>query len=206
MILFRTRHRDGRWLMAVTASRDRARSDTPLVHIIDDDDAVRDLLALLLDAAGIVVRTYRSRQPSSWRSRAASFDGCVLTEMGMPDLGRSGPATPADRPRRRTLPVITATGRIRADRGSGIEGRRHGFPGKAVRRRASDRRCACRPYRQPRGAAPGRRHQPHRHLHRQPNEAGTRGAGPADRRQTEQDDRLRPGVPAGASSRSIAPG
>jgi two-component system response regulator FixJ len=35
-------------------------SDKPFVHVIDDDEAVRDALAFQLGSAGIEVRTYES--------------------------------------------------------------------------------------------------------------------------------------------------
>jgi two-component system response regulator FixJ len=33
---------------------------TPLVHVVDDDEAVRDSLTLLLESAGFGVRSYAS--------------------------------------------------------------------------------------------------------------------------------------------------
>ena len=35
-------------------------SDKPIVHVIDDDEAVREALAFQLGSAGIDVRTYES--------------------------------------------------------------------------------------------------------------------------------------------------
>ena len=51
-----------------TVYRDNADRDAALVHVIDDDEAVRDSLALLLDAAGIAVPP-TPRRPRSWRWR-----------------------------------------------------------------------------------------------------------------------------------------
>src|SRR5271168_3363310 len=91
-----------------TIPRDLAPRDTALVHIIDDDDAVRDSLALLLDAAGIAARTYDSATKFLAVARGLA-DGCVLTDVRMPDL--DGLAL-----QRRltelgvTLPVIVMTG------------------------------------------------------------------------------------------------
>jgi len=88
--------------------RDRAPGETALVHIIDDDDAVRDSLALLLDAVGIAVRTYDSATKFLAVARGLA-DGCVLTDVRMPDL--DGLAL-----QRRltdlgvTLPIIVMTG------------------------------------------------------------------------------------------------
>ncbi len=94
--------------MAETAPRGLAPGDLSLVHIIDDDDAVRDSLALLLDSAGIAVRTYASA--SDFLALAPGLAaGCVLTDVRMPDL--DGLAL-----QRRltevgvTLPVIVMTG------------------------------------------------------------------------------------------------
>jgi two-component system response regulator FixJ len=83
-------------------------SDPALVHIVDDDDAVRDSLALLLDAAGIAVRTYDSATSFLTQARGLSV-GCILTDVRMPDLDGLGL-------QRRltemgvTLPVIVMTG------------------------------------------------------------------------------------------------
>ena len=33
-------------------------AEAPLVHVVDDDEAVRDSLSLLLESAGLSVRTY----------------------------------------------------------------------------------------------------------------------------------------------------
>src|SRR5277367_6008178 len=97
-----------------TSSGDRAPSDAApvhipaLVHIIDDDDAVRDSLALLLDTAGVAVRTYDSATSFLTQARGLGV-GCVLTDVRMPDL--DGLAL-----QRRltemgvTLPVIVMTG------------------------------------------------------------------------------------------------
>ena len=55
------------------------------MHIIDDDDAVSDSLALLLDSAGIAVRTYDSA--TAFLAVAPGLvGGCVLTDVRMPDL------------------------------------------------------------------------------------------------------------------------
>ncbi|HTC07794.1 MAG TPA: response regulator FixJ [Acetobacteraceae bacterium] len=56
-----------------------------LVHVIDDDDAVRDSLAVLLDSADLAVRTYDSAL--TFLAMAASLSaGCILTDVRMPDL------------------------------------------------------------------------------------------------------------------------
>lgn len=57
----------------------------PFVHVIDDDDAMRDSLSFMLDAAGL-----RSR---AWESAAAFLAGldkvergCIVTDIRMPDM------------------------------------------------------------------------------------------------------------------------
>ena len=60
-------------------------SDKPIVHVIDDDQAVREVLSFQLGSAGIDVRTYDS---------AAGFlkvalpiqTGCIITDVRMPEL------------------------------------------------------------------------------------------------------------------------
>jgi two-component system response regulator FixJ len=60
-------------------------SEKPIVHVIDDDEAVREVLAFQLGSAGIDVKTYDS---------AAGFlkiiptvqAGCIITDVRMPDL------------------------------------------------------------------------------------------------------------------------
>jgi two-component system response regulator FixJ len=55
------------------------------VHVIDDDDGVRDSLAFLLEAAGYQVRGYESGQ-RFLDSFAGAEAGCVLTDVRMPGL------------------------------------------------------------------------------------------------------------------------
>jgi two-component system, LuxR family, response regulator FixJ len=56
-----------------------------LVHVIDDDDGVRDSLAFLLEAAGYRVRAYESGQ-RFLDGFAGAEAGCVLTDVRMPGL------------------------------------------------------------------------------------------------------------------------
>jgi two-component system, LuxR family, response regulator FixJ len=56
-----------------------------LVHVVDDDEAVRGSLALLLESAGFAVRTYESA--TAFLNAAARLgSGCLLTDVRMPDL------------------------------------------------------------------------------------------------------------------------
>jgi two-component system response regulator FixJ len=60
-------------------------SDKSIVHVIDDDEAVREALAFQLGSAGIEVRTYESavvflQVASTVRT------GCIITDVRMPEL------------------------------------------------------------------------------------------------------------------------
>jgi len=60
-------------------------TDARMVHVIDDDDAVRDSIAFLLEAAGFEVKTYDSgvRFLEGYTDQES---GCVLTDVRMPGL------------------------------------------------------------------------------------------------------------------------
>jgi CheY-like chemotaxis protein len=56
-----------------------------VVHIVDDDEAVRQSLAFLLSTAGIPVRVYESA--TSFLAALASLQsGCLITDVRMPDM------------------------------------------------------------------------------------------------------------------------
>lgn len=56
-----------------------------VVHVIDDDDAVRDALAELLEADGIVAHVHASAR--EFLDKASSLDrGCVVTDVRMPEM------------------------------------------------------------------------------------------------------------------------
>ncbi len=60
-------------------------SDKALVHVIDDDEAMRESLAFLLGTAGIDVQTYESA--AAFLEVAAKLEaGCVITDVRMPGL------------------------------------------------------------------------------------------------------------------------
>jgi two-component system, LuxR family, response regulator FixJ len=57
----------------------------PVVHVVDDDAAIRDSLAFLLDTANLVSRTYESA--AALLAHAANLEpGCILTDVRMPDM------------------------------------------------------------------------------------------------------------------------
>ena len=55
------------------------------VHVIDDDDAVRDSLSFMLRAAGMEVRAYESAV-AFLGARPGELAGCVVTDVRMPGL------------------------------------------------------------------------------------------------------------------------
>jgi two-component system, LuxR family, response regulator FixJ len=60
-------------------------SADPDVHVIDDDEAVRESIDFLLRAAGLSVRTYESA--TSFLEAAPKItSGCIITDVRMPGL------------------------------------------------------------------------------------------------------------------------
>jgi two-component system response regulator FixJ len=56
----------------------------PMIHVVDDDEAVRDSLRILLESSGHAVRTYPSA--ALFLEGAGPTLGCVLTDVRMPDM------------------------------------------------------------------------------------------------------------------------
>jgi two-component system response regulator FixJ len=56
-----------------------------VVHIVDDDDAVRQSLAFMLSAAGLPVRLYDSAS-SFLAGLSAPQSGCLITDIRMPGM------------------------------------------------------------------------------------------------------------------------
>jgi two-component system response regulator FixJ len=81
---------------------------TNLVHLIDDDEAVRASLAFLLSTAKIGVRTYESAAVFL-AALPDAVTGCVVTDVRMP--GMSGIDLLRElKARKLTMPVIVITG------------------------------------------------------------------------------------------------
>jgi two-component system response regulator FixJ len=55
-----------------------------VVHVVDDDPAVRDSMAAVLDAAGFAVKAYPTA--SAFLESAAEGGGCVVTDVCMPEM------------------------------------------------------------------------------------------------------------------------
>jgi two-component system response regulator FixJ len=77
------------------------------VHVIDDDDAVRDSLAFLLETDGLPVRTYDSAE--AFLGALEGKAGCVITDVRMP--GMSGlDLVKRLRDLKAAIPVVMITG------------------------------------------------------------------------------------------------
>ena len=77
-----------------------------MVHVIDDDEAVRDSLEALLMVSGFEVETYRSAE--EYLGRADEPEGCLLLDVNMP--GISGLELMQHLARRgREVPVLVLT-------------------------------------------------------------------------------------------------
>jgi len=82
----------------------------PVVHVIDDDEAMRESLAFLLDASGLAARTYESAA-----SFLEAFDGAgagagvIVTDVRMPEMNGLELARRL-KAREIALPIIMITG------------------------------------------------------------------------------------------------
>jgi two-component system response regulator FixJ len=57
----------------------------PVIYVIDDDDAARNSLKFLLEAAALDVRTFESASDFI-KALPAGASGCVITDVRMPDM------------------------------------------------------------------------------------------------------------------------
>jgi two-component system response regulator FixJ len=60
-------------------------TSSPVVHVIDDDDAARDALTFLLSSANFLVRAYESAK-AFLTEVPSSGTGCVITDVRMPEI------------------------------------------------------------------------------------------------------------------------
>ena len=80
----------------------------PTVFVVDDDEAVRDSLKMLLSAAGLRVETYASAA-SFLKGYLPTHSGCMVLDIRMP--GMSGLALQDELHKRRiSLPILFLTG------------------------------------------------------------------------------------------------
>ncbi|WP_343896436.1 response regulator transcription factor, partial [Craurococcus roseus] len=94
-----------------------AAGPAPVVHVVDDDDAMRRSLALLLRSAGYAAEAHASAEallaaldPSGAPAVAAVRSACAVVDVLMPG-GMDGIALQAELARRgAALPVVVVTG------------------------------------------------------------------------------------------------
>lgn len=60
-------------------------TNEPIVHVVDDDPAIRESLAFLLDTTGFTARTYESG-PELLARLDRLEPGCVVTDVRMPSM------------------------------------------------------------------------------------------------------------------------
>jgi two-component system response regulator FixJ len=83
-------------------------AEAPLVYVVDDDEAVRDSLRVLLSAAGYRTEVYPSAK-AFLAQNGSSSGGCLLADIRMPDM--DGLELQDELLRRKTgLPVVIMTG------------------------------------------------------------------------------------------------
>jgi two-component system response regulator FixJ len=97
-------------------------SSEPIVHVIDDDDAVRESVSFVLDSAGLRARAYGSAEAFLAGLGEVSH-GCVVTDVRMPAMNGIELIRELQS-RGSTLPVIVMTGH--ADVQMAIEAMRAG--------------------------------------------------------------------------------
>lgn len=79
-----------------------------IVHVIDDDDAMRESLAFLFDTAGVAVQLYDSAT-TFLQTAAPDAAGCIVTDVRMPEM--SGLDLLRElRARGIAMPVVVITG------------------------------------------------------------------------------------------------
>jgi two-component system response regulator FixJ len=107
-----------------------------LIYIVDDDDAVRDSLSLLLESAGHQVETFEAAA-EALESCRARLPACVITDVRMPEMdGLEFQQKLADA--RIDVPVIVITGHadvplaVRAMKAGAIDFIEKPFPDDAI--------------------------------------------------------------------------
>lgn len=86
----------------------------PVVYIVEDDEAVRDALTVLLDSIGYTVAAFASAQ-AFLDAYQAGRRGCLLVDLDLPEM--DGPELVGILIARQiTLPAILMSGRMRRPR------------------------------------------------------------------------------------------
>lgn len=81
----------------------------PVVHVIDDDEAMRQSLAFLLDASGLTARTYETATLFLETFDAAGGAGVIVTDVRMPEMNGLELVRRL-KERETALPIIMITG------------------------------------------------------------------------------------------------
>jgi len=92
-----------------TGSVDVSRAPQPTIYVVDDDDAVRDSLKMLLESYQLVVRDFGSL-PEFLAGLGLVHNSCLVLDLHLPAMGGFDVMTTLAR-RRIRLPVIVITGR-----------------------------------------------------------------------------------------------
>ena len=107
-----------------------------LIYVVDDDDAVRDSLSLLLESAGHLVQTFEAATDALASCRART-PGCVITDVRMPEMdGLEFQEKLAES--RIEVPVIVITGHadvplaVRAMKAGAVDFIEKPFPDEAI--------------------------------------------------------------------------
>src|ERR1700761_4430858 len=69
----------------LSPNRSRPMSDKTVIHVIDDDMAMRDSLAFLLDVNGFAPRTYETAQ-AFLAATPVEAKSCVVSDIRMPGM------------------------------------------------------------------------------------------------------------------------
>jgi two-component system response regulator FixJ len=103
----------------------------PTIHLVDDDDAVRDSLKTLLQSYGMVVRDYASAE-AFLTNLGSDERGCLILDLHLPIVGGLD-LIKIMRQRRIRLPVVFITGRSdKATRARALEAGAIAFLDKPV--------------------------------------------------------------------------
>lgn len=81
----------------------------PMVHVVDDDSALRDSLAFMLETNDIATRLYAGGAELLDAAAKATLNGCILTDVRMPDMNGIELVRQL-RVQGVTLPVVVMTG------------------------------------------------------------------------------------------------
>ncbi len=161
-----------------------------IVHVVDDDEALRDSLAWMLEANGYAVAAHESGE-AFLRRVHARHDRLHRARRAHAGHERAGAVRGARPPALRPAGGLHHRPRRRADGGVGAQEGRGGFHREALRRArhaAPGRTVPAARARDPRQTpARGRHRAPHGAAH----PARARGARPHHRRQAQQADRRR---------------